>query len=98
VSKQTYGARAPAAGGLRSLRALVCRDVGRVRSDIEHGKDSGQLSRKQARRLKQEAGEIRMLQERYARDGLSDQEQAELRNRVEVLKAITNAKKIGRIK
>ena len=95
---QIYGPPAPAPRALPSYNPGVSRDVGRVRSGIEHGKDSGQLSRKQAKRLKREAGEIRLLQERYARDGLSDQEQAELRNRVEVLKAITNAKKIGRIK
>jgi hypothetical protein len=57
----------------------------------------GQLSRSQAKHLGREAGEIRRLQDRYARDGLTDQEQAELQNRVEVLKAITNAKRIGRI-
>jgi hypothetical protein len=52
----------------------------------------------QARHLKREVSEIPMLERRYARDGLTDQEQAELRSRVEVLKALTSAKRIGQIR
>jgi len=97
-SPQIYGPPAPAPRSVPSLNPGVGHEVRDVRSDIDKGRDQGQLSRSQAKHLKREAGEIRRLQERYGRDGLSDQEQAELFNRVEVLKALTNAKRIGQLK
>lgn len=96
-SPQIYGPPAPTPRSVPGLNQGVGRQVRDVRSDIYEARDRGQLSRSQAKHLGREAGEIRRLQDRYARDGLTDQEQAELQNRVEVLKAITNAKRIGRI-
>jgi len=72
--------------------------VQQVLSDIQQGRDSGQLSRKEARELRKEAGLIGQMEERFARDGLSDDERAELQNRAEVVRAVTNAKRLGVIK
>jgi hypothetical protein len=73
-------------------------DVRGVYSDIHDGAESGQLSRKQAKELRREAGEIDQLEQRYAAGGLSDAEAAELRTREEVLRSIVNAKRSGVIK
>lgn len=73
-------------------------DIGLVLNDIHEGVSSGQLSHVQARHLRQEAGEIRELENRYSSGGLSEAEESELLNRVEVLRAITNAKRSGTIK
>jgi len=93
-----YGPPAPAPRTTPSYNPDIGREVREVRSDIEHGRASGQLSHRQARHLKREAGELRTLEERYTAGGLSDTEQAELRIRVEALRALTNAKRVGTIK
>lgn len=72
--------------------------VQQVLSDVHDGRDNGSLSHKQAKELRREAGEIGILEERYARDGLSDDERVELQNRAQVIRAITNAKRTGVIK
>ena len=72
--------------------------VQQVLSNIHDGRENGRLSHKQAKELRREAGEIGILEERYARDGLTDNERAELQNRAQVIRAITNAKRIGVIK
>ena len=76
----------------------INRTVRQVLSDIDRGRDSGQLSRRQAKRRRADLDEIGMLEQRYAQDGLSDAERTELRNRAEVVRAITNAKRLGTIK
>lgn len=76
----------------------VSATVQQVLSDVHDGRENGRLSHKQAKELRREAGEIGILEERYARDGLSDDERAELQNRVQVIRAITNAKRTGVIK
>jgi hypothetical protein len=76
----------------------VVPEVRTIYKDIHEGRQDGQLSRKQAKELRREAGAINDMQQRYASDGLSDSEQAELRNRTEVLRAVTNAKRYGTIK
>jgi hypothetical protein len=97
-----YGPPAPVPAAAHSVPGIgptgVGREVDQIRSDIRHGRDSGQLSRKQAKELRREAGEIQGLQERYSSNGLTDFEQSELLNRTEVLRAITNAKRSGIIK
>jgi hypothetical protein len=97
-----YGPPAPAPAAVRAVPGIkptgISREVDQIRSDIHHGRDSGQLSRKQAKELRREAGEIQGLETRYSAGGLSESEQAELRNRTEVLRAITNAKRLGTIK
>ena len=72
--------------------------IGRVLSDIHAGARSGQLSHKQAKELRREADEISQLESRYAVDGLSDSELAELRTREDVLRALVDAKRSHLIK
>jgi hypothetical protein len=69
-----------------------------VYADIRTGAREGQLSHKQAKELRREAGEISALETRYAADGLSDAEAAELQTRAEVLRSIVNAKRSGVLK
>jgi hypothetical protein len=69
--------------------------IGDVYADIRAGSRYGQLSRKQAKELRREAAEISALETRYAADGLSDAEAAELQTRAEVLRSIINAKRSG---
>jgi hypothetical protein len=69
--------------------------LGKIFSDIDAGRRAGQLSHKQAKELRLEAGEISALEARYAADGLTDAEAAELQTRAEVLRSIINAKRSG---
>ncbi|MCW3797120.1 hypothetical protein OMW55_04775 [Sphingomonas sp. BN140010] len=94
----SYGPPAPAPRVTPTFNPGVDRDVRQVRSDIEHGRDDGHLSPREAKALRREAARIGALQERYAAGGLSDSEQAELRTRVEALRAVTNGKRLGTIK
>ena len=93
-----YGPPAPVQRTTPDFTPGVAREVREIRSDIERGRDGGQLSGQKARRLKMEAGRIGMLEDRYAKYGLSESERAELRTRVEALLAVTNARRTGTIK
>ena len=73
-------------------------EVGTIYKEIREGRPDEQVSRKQAKELRREAGVISDMERRYSSDGLSEPEQAELRNRAEVLRAVTNAKRLGTIK
>lgn len=81
-----------------STSPTIGREVGAVFKDIHDGVHEGQLSHSQARELRREADEIGHLEELYATDGLSDSEIAELQNRIEVLRSITDAKRSGTVK
>jgi hypothetical protein len=72
--------------------------IGDVYADIRTGSRNGQLSHKQAKELRREAAEISALEARYAADGLSDAEAAELQTRAEVLRSIIRAKRSGVIR
>jgi hypothetical protein len=76
----------------------IAPQIGRVYSDIDQGRSAGQLSRKQAKQLRIEAEEIGILEQRYAVDGLSDSEAAELNTRIEALVGVINAERSGGIK
>ena len=90
-------ARAPVFTTAPATRGMSA-PVRQVLSDIREGARLGELSHKQAKELRREAGEISELESRYAVGGLSDAEAAELRSREEVLHAIVNAKRSGVIK
>jgi hypothetical protein len=71
------------------------RDLGDVRDRIEDGRDSGQLSRREARRLRRGADMIGGMSDRFSVGGLSDAEQRELDNRTAVLRDQVNAQRLG---
>jgi len=68
-------------------------DTAHVRDAIDRGRDSGQLSRREARRLRREANQIDMLADRYGSDGMSDAEARELATRERVLGAQVSAQR-----
>ncbi|MBQ1499850.1 MAG: hypothetical protein IIZ38_16190 [Sphingomonas sp.] len=70
-------------------------ETARIRSDIRDGRDSGQLTRRQAKQLKREAFQIDTLEARYAAGGLSPAEEAELFARRETLRNDVIAKRTG---
>ncbi|RHW17867.1 hypothetical protein D1610_04935 [Sphingomonas gilva] len=72
------------------------RQLGQINDGIGDGRRHAQLSRDEAKALRREEAMIRTLEERYARDGLSDSEKAELRTRLEVLRNEVNMKRAGR--
>ena len=53
---------------------------------IDRARESGRISAVEARRLRREARAIGRLARRYGRDGLSEPERAELRNRAAYLR------------
>lgn len=70
-------------------------ETAKIRSDIQAGRDSGQLTRREAKQLKREAWQIDNLEERYAAGGLSPAEEAELFARREALRSDVIARRSG---
>lgn len=71
----------------------VTRDLHQADQSIRDARDTGQLSRKDARALKREARMIAALEERQSRDGLTGSEQAALQQRVEALRSVASARR-----
>ncbi len=61
-------------------------EIRRIRSDIDRALANGEIDRRTARRLKQEANQIGTLADRYGRGGTSDSEAAELATRRNLLR------------
>ena len=68
----------------------VGRDLRNIRSDVERGRKSGAISRREARQLKREARHIGHLADLYVQDGLSASERMELEARASYLRAAVN--------
>lgn len=72
--------------------------VGRERADIDRtirqAREDGQITRRDARALRRENDQIGTLQDRYAADGLSASEGAELQSRAEALRGLVNADRL----
>ncbi|WP_144062182.1 hypothetical protein [Sphingomonas sp. MM-1] len=69
------------------------RELGETRKRIKRGRDSGDLSKQEARALRKEADQIGTLAERYGRDGISDSERRELDMRSRALGGLTEARR-----
>lgn len=67
-------------------------ELGQIRGSIDDGRDSGQLSRRQAKRLRRETEAVGAAEAR-AGDHISDAESAQFRSRREVLRAQVAAEK-----
>jgi hypothetical protein len=83
---------------LPSYNPATTAELGLIRRDVRKGREEGSLSRKQASELRRESREVAMLEERYAAGGLTGAEAAELKARIEVLRALTRGKRLGSIK
>ena len=83
---------------LPSYNPATSAELALVRRDVRKGREEGSLSKKQARELRRESREVSMLEGRYAAGGLSAAEAAELKARIEVLRALTRGKRLGTIK
>lgn len=79
----------------RSTRIDTARERGDIRDRIDDGRASGQLSRREARRLRRENGQLGVLADRYAQDGLSDAEARELDTRAAVLRDQVNVQRLS---
>jgi hypothetical protein len=62
------------------------RELGQIRREIKEGRESGQLTRREARQLGREARAIGSIGRRYGRDGLSPSERAEIESRTNFLR------------
>lgn len=71
----------------------VRREVSDIRDDIRTGRETGQLSRREARALRGQAGWIRRASTRFGRDGYSYAELSLLRSRIEALRSAVVAKR-----
>jgi hypothetical protein len=80
----------PLIGDSRQRGPRIGREVGDIRNRIERARESGALSRREARQLKREARQIGNLARRYGRDGLSSSERAELQARAHYLRDAVN--------
>jgi len=81
------GYRTPAIDGrVRPGAVTVGRELDRVRRDIDRRRDSGELSRSEARALRREASRIDAMADRYRRDGYTEFERRELELRASELR------------
>lgn len=71
----------------------VARELSQADRNIREGRESGQLSRREARALRRESRQIAVLEERYRSGGLSESERAELESRIAALRSVTGAKR-----
>ena len=69
-------------------------EIGKARDRIEAGRKRGELTKREARGLRRDAGMIETLADRYGADGLSDSERRELDMRTEVLRTLTAAQRL----
>ena len=76
-------------------RTAPSREQADIHERIRDGVASGQLTRREARRLRQENGQLGVLAERYGSDGLSDAEARELQTRAIVLRDQVDAQRLG---
>ena len=91
-AQSIYGPPPPAARGPGISGGYgTARETGAIRRDIRRGRESGTLSRRQARGLRRETDQIDALAERYAADGVSDAEARELGTRTRVQHDLVNA-------
>lgn len=92
------GSPPPQSRSLPAYNPVTSAELNRIGGDIHKGRDERSLSRKQARELRRESGEIAMLEERYTTGGLIGAEAAELKARIEVLRALVRSKRLGTVK
>lgn len=98
ASGPIVGSLPPEPRALPAYNPVTSAELGLVGRDVRKGREEGSPSKKEARELRRETREVGMLEERYAAGGLSSAEAAELRARIEVLRALTNGKRLGTIK
>ena len=70
------------------------RELRDISGDIRDARESGQLSRAEARQLRRDARRLGFAGRRYGRDGISASERAELHARALALRAAVNAARL----
>lgn len=73
---------------------IVAHDLREARQTIERRRENGELSRREARKLRREIRRVAHLAHRYSRDGLSENERRELELRSDVLKSRSAAPRL----
>jgi len=76
----------PIDGRVNAGMGAIGRELDRARRDIERRRDSGELSRSDAKRLRREVSRIDAMADRYRSDGLSEFERRELELRASELR------------
>lgn len=80
----------------QSVRSETSRNLDKAHDALKARRESGELSRKEYRQLRREARLIARLEERYAFDGLSDGERAELEFRSRHLFQVAASRSVRR--
>ena len=75
---------------------FVEHDLREAHKNIERRRDNGELTGREARRLRREAHLVARLAYRYGRDGLSDPERRELALRAQTLRSQSGAPRLQR--
>lgn len=81
------------AAGSGTPRVGTGAEVADIRGRIDDGRDTGQLTRREARQLRREARQLTTLADRYGQHGLSDAEARELDIRALVLRDQVNSRR-----
>ena len=89
VERNPGTTRLPGAIEIRAVPGdpYVAHDLHEARETIERRRDNGELTRREARRLRREARLVARLQYRYGRDGMRPDERAELALRAAELRS-----------
>ena len=89
VERNPGTARLPGSVEIRAIPGdpFVAHDLREARETIERRRDNGELTRREARRLRREVRLIDRLQYRYGADGLRPDERAELALRAQELRS-----------
>jgi hypothetical protein len=94
AGRHDYGDVGPSTPNLgdSSLRGPgTAREMRDIRGRIEDARDSGRISRREARQLERESRRIGRAARRYGRDGLSPSEARELQQRALILRGLVTA-------
>ena len=89
-----YLAPDPFIGDSRLPGPSAGREVRNIRKHVDRAKESGRISKREARQLNREARLIRRLERRYASDGLSESERRELEARALYLRGALNRPRV----
>jgi len=88
--------RDPFLGDGRMPGPSIGQEIGDIVQQIDRARDSGAITRREARRLTRETRQIDDLARRYARDGLSATEGAELEARARDIRNAIGRARLGR--
>jgi len=73
----------------------IAREFREIDERIEQGRDNGALTKREARKLRQQSARVEDVAERYGRDGFSESEKREIEARTRILQEQAQLQSFG---